>query len=779
MEMRDLARRVRRRMRATATRVRYKLGLATLAAGVVRLAADFRHPIDRAARAALTQAYRDAFPEAVRRELEEAQRLIAHEFHFLGHATHHESRIAWSRDPASGRDWPKSFSPDIPYRGPHRLGDVKLAWELNKHQYFFTLGKAAWLTDDARYAREITSQIDHWIEDNPCHRGIHWISALESGSRVVSWILAYPFFAEHCDAHFTARMARSIAEHLSFVEQNLSIGRHPNTHLVGEAATLVIGGLFLDCHRSGAWVACGLEHLERQLQEQVLADGAHAEQSLAYHRFCLDQYHLAQAMLAANGRSLSSGALRRMEQMTQYLMDMLFPDGSAPAFGDCDDARGIWCRSDCPLEYRSLLALGALLFERADFKAAADGSTEELLWLYGPRALETFEAMEARTPAHTSTAYVDAGYCIMRGGWRRSDAMLVYDCGPLGHGLAGHGHADALSFQLYANGRPLFVDPGTYSYNLDYGWRDAFRGTRAHNTITIDGLDQSVPQDRMSWSHAARARCLDWTSTPWFDLADAAHDGYERLAAPVTHRRIVVFFKPDAWLIIDALDGTGTHEFELLLHPSPECALELESERSFALVPPDAATVHGRLAAAGTDVRTQILVGTEMVRHAWHSPCYGVREPSHCLAVQGAFDRSARIATFLGAPANVQLADTTDGALLAAVDRSDGARYVVFKRERAAWPADHLGIRFDGTTLVKRCAATGSMSLWAENFSQLVIDDALRVSCPARVNALALEGSNCEITVRPEDRAALQVQAPAGVHVRLRGPSTSAAPERE
>src|SRR5205823_3719374 len=132
----------------------------------------------------------------------------------------------------------------------------------------------------------------------------------------------------------------------------------------------------------------------------------------------------------------------------------------------------------------------------------------------------------------------------MRSGWQRSDSVLVFDCGPIGFGPAGHGHADALSLQLHAGDYAFLTDPGAYSYNLDYGWRDAFRTTRAHNTIAVDDEPQSIPADRMSWTRMAHAAAREWVATPWFDLVAGEHDGYRRLPDPVRHHRVVAFIKP-------------------------------------------------------------------------------------------------------------------------------------------------------------------------------------------------------------------------------------------
>lgn len=55
---------------------------------------------------------------------------------------------------------------------------------------------------------------------------------------------------------------------------------------------------------------------------------------------------------------------------------------------------------------------------------------------------------------------------------------MVFDCGLLGmEPLAGHGHADALSFALRAFGSDVLVDPGTYDYFSYPTWREYFRST--------------------------------------------------------------------------------------------------------------------------------------------------------------------------------------------------------------------------------------------------------------------------------------------------------------
>jgi uncharacterized heparinase superfamily protein len=731
----------------------------------------FRHPIDASRKSALAPRYRELFLEAVGAELAEATRLADHQFTLLGHRMVHNDRIAWSRDPVSGREWSRRFSRDIPYRGPARLGDIKLPWELNKHQYFFTLGKAAWLTGDAAPALEIVRQIDHWIDDNPPDSGIHWISALEAGTRAIAWMMAFPFYAECLDADGRRRLVASLAQHLVFVEQHLSTGPFANTHLIGEAAALVVGGLFIECRHSARWIARGLQILDEELRRQVTDDGVHVERSIAYHRFFLDHYYLVASWLAANGRSLSADTLDRVERMTACLMHMLFADGTVPAFGDGDEARGLWVRADAPADYRGLLALGAVLFGRGAFKAAASGIAEEVLWLFGPDGVAAFDACPSQPLETASVAYPDAGYYVMRSRDGASDQVLVFDCGPLGFGGAGHAHADALSFQLHAAGYPFFVDSGTFSYNIDYAWRDAFRGTRAHNTIVVDGQDQSVPGDRMSWKTVARAHSAEWVTTRWFDLADGEHDGYHRLPDPVSHRRAIFFLKPDVWVIWDQVTASQPHQIDLLFHVRPDCRIEpMPANAGVLLTGPQGQRLRAWIAAGGRQTAGfEVLEGDEQDRALWFSPHYGARCVSRALHMRRDVVGQCGLVTCLTTSEQPR-PDVTlqDGAIEIRSTRG-GCEQRAFYRAHGDRTYRADGVEFDGGLMFERQRLGDRSIVRASRFRALWLEGRLEVRSTTMIDTLEINEDGCAVAVQIDDPSQLHITATSGMRVIVNG----------
>ena len=175
----------------------------------------------------------------------------------------------------------------------------------------------------------------------------------------------------------------------------------------------------------------------------------------------------------------------------------------------------------------------------------------------------------------SSRAFPDSGYYLLQCGHRNEvDRLSVtFDCGDLGFGpLAAHGHADALSFTLRAFGREVFVDPGTYDYFTDRRWRDYFRGTRAHNTVVVDGQDQSQMQGPFLWGRRAQARCLRWEACHAGGTVVGEHDGFTGSAGGVTHRRsITLDGERREVLVRDELRGSGRHEGSMYLHLSEDC----------------------------------------------------------------------------------------------------------------------------------------------------------------------------------------------------------------
>jgi hypothetical protein len=149
---------------------------------------------------------------------------------------------------------------------------------------------------------------------------------------------------------------------------------------------------------------------------------------------------------------------------------------------------------------------------------------------------------------------------------------LCLKAGPFGFpSIAAHAHCDQLSVLLRAGGADLLTDGGTYAYHGDEQWRRHFKGTAAHNTVRVDGRDQAEYGGPFLWTtHADGGLVLEQESARGYRVR-GHHDGYRRLADPVTHERIVEWRDGCGWRVTDSLAGSHAHRFELFWNLGAGC----------------------------------------------------------------------------------------------------------------------------------------------------------------------------------------------------------------
>jgi hypothetical protein len=356
-------------------------------------------------------------------------------------------------------------------------------------------------------------------------------------------------------------------EHGAHIRRNLEFShiRTSNHYLSDVAGLFWLGVCLPELAKADAWRAFGLRELLRELDAQVLADGADWESSTGYHRFVTELFLASFVLARENGIEVEERHWRRLRTMLEYVRAYLRPDGLAPLVGDADGGRFLPVTHRASDDHAYLLAVGAALFDEPRFKL--DGAPPpELFWLAGADGLRRFDALHAG-PAPASQAFPEAGSYVLRAG---EDYLLLSASGAGLGGRGSHAHNDALSVEVSAGGACFVRDPGTYVYTADPRARSLFRSTAYHSTVEVDGLEQNTTDERLPFviGDEARPRLLRWEDDAARTLVSAEHEGYARLPdGPVTHRRTVVFDKPRRlWLIEDALAGRGRHAFRFRFH---------------------------------------------------------------------------------------------------------------------------------------------------------------------------------------------------------------------
>ncbi len=618
------------------------------------VAPRFYLPVGRGAREARVALLSECLPGRIPRIAAEAERLAAHRIELLGFGEVDCGRVIdWHRDPVGGGIWERRFWADYDLVHERGAGDPKRVHELNRHQHLPRLAKAYFVLGEERYAREVVDQLLGWIEENPPGLGVNWHSSLEIALRAVSWLWSLFFIlpSEALDEAAARTVCASLFAQLDHVAEYPSVFSSPNTHLVGEATALFLGGLvFADAAGGSAWLERGADLLVQEAGRQVCRDGVHGELSTWYHAYTVEFYLQALILGRADGFALDERVARRLEAMLDFLLYVAAPNGRLPRLGDDDGGRALALAATDYDSAADLLATGAVVFAREDFKAAAGGFSEPTLWLLGREGHLGWQALEAAPPERLRASFPEAGYFVQRSGWGPSAAHMVFDCGGLGTLGGGHGHADALSLTLSAGGRELLVDPGTFVYRggterpAGGGWRDAFRATAAHNTVVVDGDSQSAPGGAFRWQSEAPVWRLDDLAFEGVDCVAGEHHGYARPPAGVVHRRRLLYARPATWWVLDDFRGVGEHTFDVLYHLAPGAVVdEAETSAGGRAVSLSVATE-----GAGLTLFLHATARLEVsLEEGWVSRRYGEKRPAPVVVARFRTDAPAAVISVL------------------------------------------------------------------------------------------------------------------------------------
>ena len=493
------------------------------------------------------------------------------------------------------------------WNAPLDPDDIKPLWELNRHLHLVRLAQAWALTGDQRWRAALHQQLHSWLDQCPAPAGPNWKSGLELGIRLINWALIWQLVRGDVGRDLHAPWLAGIRAHCTMIAARLSRHSSANNHLIGELAGLYVAACTWPCWpESHDWRAQAQRELEQQMQVQFSADGVHREQAFAYQVFCCEFLLLAGMLGQASGQPFSRAywaGLRRALAFVRAVQDV------GQNVGDADDGC-VW---------RLHAGRGA---QAAQLLALCDGATAHWLAHLFPGPLPD---LEPGTPT-PDWAWPDGGYFLFG---TKGRVQGLVDCGLLGYlGIAAHGHADALALTLHVGGEPCLVDPGTCAYWCAPRWRMYFRGTSAHNTLRVDGVDQSVGGGPFLWLRKARTRVEQMPASPAQFALAASHDGYQRLPDPVRHVRSVAFDEASATLVVcDRVSGKRAHRTELFWHFAPQLAVQLTAQG--VTVRTDRYTLVLQ-ASCGT---LDLVRGADHPPLGWYSRAYNVKEPCTVLRI--------------------------------------------------------------------------------------------------------------------------------------------------
>jgi Heparinase II/III-like protein/Heparinase II/III N-terminus len=456
----------------------------------------------------------------------------------------------WHREPLSGCQAPLKHWSLINHMDTRVMGDHKLLWELNRHQYLLAAALCWALDREPRRFALIEAHLQSWLEANPRGIGANWISSLELAYRAISWFwLLWLLQDAPWQAPLRAALLRSLAAHAAHIERYLSTYSSPNTHLTGEALGLFYAGTLLSDTRAPRWRAKGASILESELTRQVLPDGVYFEQASQYQRYTAEIYLHYLLLGTSSGWPVSPQVGVALGRMCEVLRSLCDAGGCMPLIGDDDGGLLLPLDHRPPQDLRAVLLAAALTLGRAEL-APAGAPPAFAYWLCGIGPTDNALAQPPRVPPWCERHYPQGGIAVLRDGWQGKDALAVIDAGPHGGLSCGHSHADALAMTLTLGSTPLLIDRGTFTYSGPE--RNEFRATLSHNTLELDAESSVTPGEPFRWRDVPpRATARVFTSAHFSALVGLAH-GHAASPRPSSHRRVVLHQRGGAWLVRDS-----------------------------------------------------------------------------------------------------------------------------------------------------------------------------------------------------------------------------------
>jgi asparagine synthase (glutamine-hydrolysing) len=555
----------------------------------------------------------------------EADALERGEFQFFDH---HQLKCGvppnWHRNAFTGSNSPADRHWST--IGDFDNGDIKVVWEPSRFGFVYPLVRAYWRTADERYPRLFWLLLEDWRENNQPHRGANWKCGQEAAFRAMAWCFA--LFGFWNSPATTPSRAFELARMLGFTAERIdanidyALGQ-ANNHGISEAVGLwTIGTLFPEFESAKHWQEHGRRTMEAEARRLIYDDGAFSQHSLNYHRLMLQDYVWSLRLADLHGIPMADDLRERIARAAEFAFQLQDEtSGAVPNYGHNDGAL-ILPLNNCGFrDFRPVIS--ASRFLTRGVRTYEPGPwDEDLVWLFGPDSLRANIKREERKDLRADTG----GYYTLR-----SDAGFAFmRCARFRHRPA---QADMLHFDLWWHGQNIALDAGTYSYNAPEPWFSAFSGTRAHNTVSIDGHDQMERAGKFLWLPWLHGDVRFFLRTGSLAYLECEHDGYSRLAASVKYRRGIVQLDAESWLVLDHLESREKHDYRLhwLFPDVPHEFSERDLRMSLRT---DAGPYYVRFGSGAGLVAGSLVRADATTARGWSAPYYAMRQPALSVALE-------------------------------------------------------------------------------------------------------------------------------------------------
>lgn len=462
-----------------------------------------------------------------------------------------------------------------------RPADVPRLWRYNLHYFDY-------LRQQDRSEAEKRQLMEQWVACNPQGSQPGW-EPFTASLRIVNWIV---FLQQHAAAQ-TPALLQSLYTQALWLEKNDE--RHIlANHYFENLKALTFAGAFFEGDDAARWLRKGVAGLVGQLAEQTLPDGGHYERTPQYHGLMLENYLDLYNLASHNPGQFSPDFAELLKRHSQaalrFYQAILFPDQQLPLFNDT--AFGI-----------------------SPSLAALDGYYQRLT--AGPGCL-------AEQPDELFALKASGLF-----GCRGKADMFIIDAGAIGPRYQpGHTHCDMLSYELMLAGQRVVVDTGVCEYEPG-PLRQHVRSTRAHNTVSVDGAEQSEVWGEFRVARRAKVLSAHIERQGSTVVFEGAYQGFHRVGRRVSHhRRASLALGPagdiQSLAVVDVVDGIGgQHHLESYIHLHPDIRVDDQGGGVIHL--------HGK-----QGLRWQLVLApglTYVMKNSIYCPEFGLSVDSLCVVI--------------------------------------------------------------------------------------------------------------------------------------------------
>lgn len=508
----------------------------------------------------------------------QADDICNHKFNVLGLQDYYVGNaIKWNCDFISGYEWPMRFYRLLNINAKKSKVDIKVPWELSRFNHLLLLGEAYKLSNDIKYINEFKNEIDSWIKNNRYQYGINWSCSMEVAIRAINLILSFQLFREvdnkiKYDVSWK-KYINLIYLHGNHIFKNLEYkerGRS-NHYIANLVGLLFIGMFFKHTKRGSNWLEFAVKELEKEIDVQVLADGVDYESSTYYHCFVTEMIVYSLILLKKNGMQVSQNFENKVEIMCTFIKSISKPNGLIPQIGDTDNGRLLKFIYSVPLDFREIICLSSCLFNKEELMLSLEDITN--ISIISSILIFGYFKYTKASNNKIFKVYEQSKYIV----YKDDRIYFITHLGDVGKGgVGGHGHNNALGFELNIDGEDIFIDPGSYCYSMDKELRNHFRSTSAHNTVMINNEEQnSINNGLFTMLENSHSRIIQVIESENDVKIVGCHFAYQNLGVEV-YREFVISKVENKILINDNIKKINNHKINLkwYFHCSPSILLK-------------------------------------------------------------------------------------------------------------------------------------------------------------------------------------------------------------